>query len=121
VNPIHLVDNPAQVLALTLLIVVGNALIGSLIAFVFPYPARTALVIGAGLSQIGEFSFILGRTGIDLRLLSQEQYSLILAGSVLSITLNPLLFRAVPRVEAFLQRFPNSGDASTAKAQTFRL
>lgn len=106
VNPRYLLDHAGQVLALTLLIVFGKSIIASLLGFLFPHPARTALIVGAGLSQIGEFSFILGRAGLELNLLNQDQYSLILAGSVLSIMVNPLMFRGVPHVEAALRRFP---------------
>jgi CPA2 family monovalent cation:H+ antiporter-2 len=58
------------------------------------------------LSQIGEFSFILGQAGVSLGLLHQDQYSLILAGSLLSIMINPLMFRQIGRIEHWLQRLP---------------
>jgi CPA2 family monovalent cation:H+ antiporter-2 len=106
VNPLFLVTNAGQVLAVTALIVVGKSLISLLIGFILPYPARTALIVGAGLSQIGEFSFLLGSAAVGLAILNPDQYSLILAGSVLSIVLNPLMFRLVSPAEAFLRRFP---------------
>lgn len=104
VNPLYLVSNAWQVLAVTGLIVVAKPLIAAGIAFMLPYPARTALVVGAGLSQIGEFSFLLGTSAVTLRLLDLEQYSLILAGAVLSIVVNPLMFRAIYPVENWLKR-----------------
>ncbi len=106
VNPAYLLANAGQVLALTALIVVGKALIAALLGFLSPHPARTALVVAAGLSQIGEFSFIVGQTGLALGLLNPDQYSLILAGALLSITINPLMFRLVHPLEAWLRRFP---------------
>ncbi len=106
VNPMVLINNIGQVLALTFLIVIGKAVISAGLGFLLPRPAHTALVVAAGLSQIGEFSFIVGQAGVGLGLLSQDQYSLILAGALLSIMVNPLMFRAVPHVEAFLQRYP---------------
>lgn len=106
VNPLVLVNNIGEVIALTLLIVVGKAFISALLGFFFPRPAHTALVVAAGLSQIGEFSFIVGQAGVALGLLTQDQYSLILAGALLSIMVNPLMFRAIPHVERFLQRSP---------------
>jgi CPA2 family monovalent cation:H+ antiporter-2 len=106
VNPAYLMANAGQVAALTVLIVIGKALIGASIGFLFPHPARTALVVGAGLSQIGEFSFIVGQAGLVLGLLTQEQYSLILAGSLLSIMVNPLMFRLIGPVEKALQGIP---------------
>ncbi len=63
-------------------------------------------MVAAGLSQIGEFSFIVGQTGVALDLLTQDQYGLILAASLLSIVLNPFMFRAIPLVESTLQRVP---------------
>ncbi len=106
VNLNYLWANAGQVLALTALIVLGKFAFTAALSVFFPRRARTALVVAAGLSQIGEFSFIVGQAGISLGILSQEQYSLILAGALLSIMVNPLMFRAIPHVEAFLQRFP---------------
>jgi monovalent cation:H+ antiporter-2, CPA2 family len=106
VNPAYLWQNMGQVLALTCLIVVGKFIITLLLGSLFSRPARTALVIAAGLSQIGEFSFILGQAGVSLGLLTQDQYSLILAGALISITLNPLMFRLIGPLEQRLQALP---------------
>ena len=104
VNPIYLLNNVGHVLALTALIVFGKPVITALLGVIFPWQARTTLVVSAGLSQIGEFSFILGQAGIAIGLLNQDQYSLILAGALLSITVNPLMFRLVAPIEKRLQR-----------------
>jgi len=106
VNPSYLWANWRQVAALTALIVVGKSLIAVLIGFAFPYPARTALLVGAGLSQIGEFSFIVGQAGVSLGVLDRTQYSLILAGAIVSITLNPWMFGLVDPLERRLKRHP---------------
>jgi len=106
VNPGYLLDNTGPLLALTGLILVGKPLMTLLMGCLFPWPARTTLVISAGLSQIGEFSFILGQAGVGLGLLDQEQYSLILACALLSITLNPAMFRLIGPAERWLRRFP---------------
>jgi CPA2 family monovalent cation:H+ antiporter-2 len=74
--------------------------------FVFPWPARTTLVLAVSLSQIGEFSFILGQEELGLGLLNQSQYSLILAGALLSITLNTPAFRLIDPMEKWLRRIP---------------
>src|SRR6185295_753921 len=79
VNPAYLLANAGPILALALVIIVGMALIGGLVSFAFPRPVRTALVVAAGLSQIGEFSFIVGQEGLALGLLHPDQYALILA------------------------------------------
>lgn len=106
VNPLYLIANAGQVLAVTGLVVIAKPLIAAAIAFVLPYPARTALVVGAGLSQIGEFSFLLGSAAVGLHLLDSNQYSLILAAAVLSIVVNPLMFRAVNPIENWLKQRP---------------
>jgi monovalent cation:H+ antiporter-2, CPA2 family len=107
VNLTYLLANAGQVLVLTVLIVVGKSVMTALLGLLFPIPARTALVVAAGLSQIGEFSFIVGQAGVRLGVLTQEQYSLILAGALLSIMVNPLMFRAIPLAERLLQRAPS--------------
>jgi monovalent cation:H+ antiporter-2, CPA2 family len=106
VNPVYLADNIGPILILTALIVLGKPLTTLLMGLIFPWPARTTLVVAASLSQIGEFSFILGQAGIALGLLDQSQYSLILAGAILSITLNPLMFRAIRPTENLLKKSP---------------
>jgi CPA2 family monovalent cation:H+ antiporter-2 len=106
VNPGYLAGNIGPILILTALIVLGKPIITFLMGLVFPWPARTTLVVAASLSQIGEFSFILGQAGIALGLLDQSQYSLILAGAILSITVNPLMIRTIEPAEHLLQKSP---------------
>ena len=106
VNPAALVANAGPVALLTALIVVGKALAAILICAAVGQPLRSGLVVAAGLSQIGEFSFILGQTGVKLGMFDQEHYSLLLAGAVLSITVNPLVFRLVDPAERWIQRVP---------------
>ena len=106
VNPGYIVENMGAILAFTGLIVIGKALITILFGFVFPWPASTTLVLAGGLSQIGEFSFILGQEGMDLGLLESSQYSLILACALLSIVLNTPMFRLISSLEKRLQQFP---------------
>src|SRR6266568_6387679 len=105
INPLHLLTHMGEVLALTALVVLGKSLLTVLGGRLLPRPARTVLVIAAGRSQIGEFSFLLGQVGVTLSLLTQEQYGLLLAAALLSITVNPFLFRALPWFEARLRRF----------------
>ena len=106
VNPAYLINNIGSILALTGLIVIGKALLSLALGFLLSWSIRTSFVLAAGLSQIGEFSFILGEEGVALGLLGQDQYSLILAGALLSITLNVPLFRLMHALEKWLQRFP---------------
>ena len=106
VNPDYLVSNIGPILAVTGLIVIGKTLITILMGFVFPWPARTTLVLAVSLSQIGEFSFILGQEEMALGLLNQSQYSLILAGALLSIMLNTPAFRLIDPLERWLRNVP---------------
>ena len=106
VNPVYLAAHWPQVLAVSFLIIVVKGLVSAGIGFLWPYPARTALILGAGRGQIGEFSFIVGQAGLGLALITTDQYSLILAGAIVSITVNPLMFRMIDPAEAWLQRFP---------------
>src|SRR2546428_1061749 len=106
VNPLYLLSHAGEVLLLVMVIVLGKFVLTVLQGMLFPRPARTALILAAGRSQIGEFSFILGTAGIALGLFKEEQYSLLLAGALLSITLNPFLFRALPWIEAHLRKVP---------------
>ena len=107
VNPSYLLNNITIILAFTALIVFGKALVTVLMGFMLPWAAHTTLVLAAVLSQIGEFSFILGQEGMSLGLLDRDQYSLILAGSLLSITLNPLIIRLIVPAEKWLQKLPD--------------
>lgn len=102
VNPLQLVTNGLEVVAITMLIIVGKGLLTVVLGLLLARSARTALVIAVSLAQIGEFSFLLGQAGIANNLLTQEQYSILLAGALISITLNPFLFRALPWLEARL-------------------
>jgi CPA2 family monovalent cation:H+ antiporter-2 len=96
-DPMVLVEKPVQVLMVTLIIVLGKSLASFVIVRALGYPLGSALTVSAALAQIGEFSFILAGLGISLRLLPDEANDLILAGALLSITLNPLMFKLVTR------------------------
>jgi CPA2 family monovalent cation:H+ antiporter-2 len=93
-DPIILVQYPVEVFSILLIIMVGKSLAALGIVLLFRYPLHTALVISASLAQIGEFSFILAALGLSLGLLPPEGHSLIVAGALLSISLNPLAFEA---------------------------
>jgi CPA2 family monovalent cation:H+ antiporter-2 len=102
-DPTILIRSPGPVAATVLIIVVGNGLAAFLITLAFRYPLRTALTMAAALSQIGEFSFILAGLGVSLSLLPAEGRDLILAGALLSILVNPLLFVGLDRLSPGLK------------------
>jgi monovalent cation:H+ antiporter-2, CPA2 family len=95
-EPLVLVQHPLEVLTVLGIIVIGKSLAALSIVLLLRRPLRTALTVAASLAQIGEFSFILAVMGLDLKLLPAEGQSYIVAGALLSITLNPLLFRLLP-------------------------
>ncbi|MCE3233350.1 MAG: sodium:proton antiporter [Rickettsiaceae bacterium] len=105
-NPMILVEQPWHVLATALIIMFGKSIAAFVIVLMFRYPAKTAFTISASLAQIGEFSFILGTLGLTYGLLSHEANSLILAGALLSITLNPMLFNLTDRLRIYCSHNP---------------
>ena len=96
-DPTILVQQPAQVLAVVAIVVIGKSLAALAIVLALRRPLRTALTVSAALAQIGEFSFVLAGLGAGLGLLPPEAASLVVAGALLSITLNPMVFAAVER------------------------
>ncbi len=97
VDPMIVWREPLPVLATLLIIVFGKSIAAYLIVRLFRYPPSTAVTISASLAQIGEFSFILAGLGVTLALLPPGARDLILAGAILSILLNPVLFAMLDR------------------------
>ena len=91
-DPMVVVEQPIPVLATFLIIVLGKSIAAWLIVRAFGHPNETALTISASLAQIGEFSFILAGLGVSLAILPAEGRDLVLAGALLSIIANPLIF-----------------------------
>lgn len=94
-DPKVLLEHPMEVLAVVGIIVVGKAIAAAALVLFFRYPLNTAFTVSASLAQIGEFSFILGGLGLSLGILPQSGMSLILAGALVSIAINPFLFAAI--------------------------
>jgi CPA2 family monovalent cation:H+ antiporter-2 len=102
-DPMVLVDYPLQVLAAVAIILVGKSLAAFLLVVALRYPVNTAITVSASLAQIGEFSFILAALGIKLGLLPELGQNLILAGAIISIAVNPVLFKIAKPLQAFLR------------------
>ena len=100
VDPMIVLRDPLPLLATVFIIVVGKSAAAFLIVRAFGHPASTAWTISASLAQIGEFSFILAGLGVSLALLPERGRDLVLAGAIVSIFLNPLIFAAVDRLLA---------------------
>jgi len=105
-DPQILLKAPWSVLAVLLVIIIGKSLAAFGIVLLFRYPLSTALVVSASLAQIGEFSFILAALGMSLGLLPVEGQTFILAGALLSIALNPVVFWLVGRLEQWFASHP---------------
>jgi CPA2 family monovalent cation:H+ antiporter-2 len=97
VDPTIVLREPLAVLAAVLIIIVGKSVAAYAIVRLFGHPHSTALTISASLAQIGEFSFILAGLGVSLAILPERGRNLILAGAIISILLNPLLFAWLDR------------------------
>ena len=100
-DPMVLVQQPLQVLAVVGVIVLGKSWVAAMLVLALRYPLNTALTVAASLAQIGEFSFILAGLGVSLKLLPAEGQSLILAGALISIAINPLVFAAMKPLQSW--------------------
>ena len=104
-DPLILIEQPLHVLSVLAIITLGTPLASAALVLAFRYPLSTALTVAASLGQIGEFSFILTGLGMNLHLLPAQGQSLILAGALTSIAINPLMFKAVaPLLQAIRTR-----------------
>ena len=91
-DPMILLEQPLAVLATLAIIIFGKSAAAFFLVRMFGHSPRTALTIAASLAQIGEFAFILAGLGMALDLLPQAGQNLVLAGAIISIMLNPVLF-----------------------------
>jgi CPA2 family monovalent cation:H+ antiporter-2 len=101
-EPSILIDDPWHVLAVVAIVMVGKSLAATILVLLLRYPINSAMVMGASLAQIGEFSFILAGLGLTLGILPVEAVSLVVAAAFISIALNPLMFRGSHALRAFL-------------------
>ena len=103
-DPMILVEQPLRVLLVVAVIMLGKTLVAFALVLALRYPLNTALTVSASLAQIGEFSFILASLGVSLQLLPPEGQSLILAGALISIACNPLLFAAIEPLQSWIRK-----------------
>ncbi|WP_421565808.1 YbaL family putative K(+) efflux transporter [Ochrobactrum sp. EDr1-4] len=102
-DPMSLIRDPLPLIATLAIILVGKSVAAFFIVRAFKRPVGTALTISASLAQIGEFSFILAGLGVGLNLLPPEGRDLILAGAILSIFLNPVMFIVAERLRPWIE------------------
>ncbi|PKE33058.1 Kef family K(+) transporter [Rahnella sp. AA] len=112
-DPMILVREPLTVVATLAIIVFGKSIAAFFLVKMFGHSRRTALTISVSLAQIGEFAFILAGLGISLGLLSEHGRNLVLAGAILSIMFNPLLFTLLER---YLEKTETIEDQSVEEA-----
>ena len=106
-DPAVILRQPLELLGVLFVILIGKSLAAFAIVLAFGYAVRTALTISASLAQIGEFSFILAGLGVGLGLLPPEGRDLILAGALLSITLNPFAFATITPIANWVNERPH--------------
>ncbi len=94
-DPMILIEQPVHLLGVIAVIILGKSLAALVLVIALRYPLNTAFMVAASLAQIGEFSFLLAGLGLSLGLLPIEGMSLVLAGALISIALNPFLFTAI--------------------------
>ena len=101
-EPGILMKQPFLVLGVVAIIILGKSIAAFGLVLAFRYPLNTALTVSVSLAQIGEFSFILAGLGLSLGILPADGMSLVLAGALISIALNPVLFAAVEPVRRWI-------------------
>lgn len=102
-DPRVLVEHPFELLAVVAIILFGKSLAAFVLVLALRYPLNTAITVSASLAQIGEFSFILAALGMSLGLLPDLGQNLILAGAIISIAVNPLMFKAIDPLQDWLR------------------
>jgi CPA2 family monovalent cation:H+ antiporter-2 len=115
-DPASLVASPGLILGALAIVLVGKPLVALVIVRAMRYPFKTALTVAIALSQIGEFSFILSTLGRELGILTAGATNTLVATAIVSIVLNPLLYKLIepfdrwtnarPRLRTWLERLP---------------
>lgn len=101
-----LTEQPGQLVLISLSIIVAKTFLATLVVLVLGFPLRTAIIVGLTLCQVGEFSFILARVGVDYGLLVADVFQLFLAVAVVTMGATPFIIAFAPGVADFFLRFP---------------
>ena len=101
----YVINHLSLVLSLTAAVLFLKAFVSGFTTFLLGFPFRTTVIVGLTLSQIGEFSFILSKLGMDYELLSQDYYQAFLAVSVITMSLTPFIIAGAPHLADFILRF----------------
>ncbi|MFT3992623.1 MAG: PTS sugar transporter subunit IIA, partial [Luteolibacter sp.] len=116
-DPAFLIQEPLMVLAALFVILIIKPLAALLIVAVLGHSVRTALTVALGLAQIGEFSFILSNLAREYKLMPDSGHNVLVASAILSITINPLIFRSIPKLESWLRTKPRLWHALNHRAE----
>ncbi|MBD2776077.1 cation:proton antiporter [Iningainema tapete] len=106
IDPVFLWNNLELILGLVALVFIGKFLIITPLVKLFRYPLKTALIVGFGLAQIGEFSFVLASEGQALGLVSRQIYLLILGTTAVTLVITPFVLRLIPIVFNWVESIP---------------
>jgi CPA2 family monovalent cation:H+ antiporter-2 len=116
-DPRSLLDQPGLVLSVLGVVMIGKPLAALAIVWLLRYPPKIALAVAVALAQIGEFSFMLATLGTTLEILPAAAMNVLVAAAIVSITLNPLFYRAVDPMERWLSRHPGLWKLLTARVK----
>jgi CPA2 family monovalent cation:H+ antiporter-2 len=105
-EPAFLLREPLLVLSCLGIVLIGKPLAALLLVAIIGYPVRTGLVVALGLAQVGEFTFIVSSLAQANGLLDADGHNVLVACAILSITVNPMLFRSIDKVERALSSIP---------------
>ncbi len=100
------IANPLLILIATLVVLFVKTFISGLVAFILGFPFKTTVIAGLAISQVGEFSFVLARIGVNNELMDNNFYQVFIAVSVLTMSLAPFIIMSAPRLADFMSRWP---------------
>lgn len=105
-DPSFVIDRPGLIFSALFIVLVVKPLTAIFVVSLLGYSARTGLVVGISLAQVGEFSFILAQLAHSLNIIEMDVYNVLVVCAIISITLNPGTFRMIPKLERLLQGKP---------------
>ncbi len=105
-DPIAIASHFALFLGIIFVVLIIKPLVAYLITVSLGYSLNVALTVAISLAQIGEFSFILAEVAMNLKIIPDEAFDILVACAIISISLNPLLFQMIESIEAMLQKIP---------------
>ncbi|GMU23732.1 MAG: hypothetical protein AMXMBFR13_38100 [Phycisphaerae bacterium] len=116
-DPRFIIQEPLMILTALGIILIAKPLSALIIVAALGHSGRTAITVALGLAQIGEFSFILSELGRNHHLMPDAGHSVLVASAIISITLNPMLFRSLPRLETWLRARPRLWNLLNGRAE----